>query len=102
MLPWQLVQHWFYSFPPTKAYYVLDEFMLGGCVQETSKKQINKAIASADMLQEVRMYVGAYIVTLIIDYWLSSSDIFSLVYCLFLCSSSLVRRQRILKPHKHY
>ena len=35
-----------------KAYYVLDEFMLGGCVQETSKRQINKAIASADMLQE--------------------------------------------------
>ena len=35
-----------------KAYFVLDEFLLGGMVQETSKKQVNKAIASADMLQE--------------------------------------------------
>ena len=39
--------------PPIQAYFVLDEFLLGGMVQETSKKQVNKAIASADMLQEV-------------------------------------------------
>lgn len=42
---------------PPQAYFVLDEFLLGGMVQETSKKQVNKAIASADMLQEVSVHV---------------------------------------------
>jgi AP-1 complex subunit sigma 1/2 len=35
-----------------QAYYVLDEFLLGGAVQETSKKQVSKAVASSDTLQE--------------------------------------------------
>ncbi|KAL2087759.1 hypothetical protein ACEWY4_016587 [Coilia grayii] len=37
-----------------KAYYILDEFILGGEAQETSKKNVLKAIEQADMLQEVR------------------------------------------------
>uniref|UniRef100_A0A8C1WGU6 AP complex subunit sigma n=1 Tax=Cyprinus carpio TaxID=7962 RepID=A0A8C1WGU6_CYPCA len=36
-----------------KAYYILDEFILGGEAQETSKKNVLKAIEQADMLQEV-------------------------------------------------
>lgn len=36
-----------------KAYYILDEFILGGEAQETSKKIVLKAIEQADMLQEV-------------------------------------------------
>uniref|UniRef100_A0A1I8HRR9 AP complex subunit sigma n=1 Tax=Macrostomum lignano TaxID=282301 RepID=A0A1I8HRR9_9PLAT len=35
-----------------KAYFMLDEFMLGGEVQETSKKNVLKAIAAQDLLQE--------------------------------------------------
>ncbi|XP_075914161.1 AP-1 complex subunit sigma-2-like isoform X2 [Petromyzon marinus] len=35
-----------------KAYYILDEFLLGGEVQETSKKDVLKAIELADQLQE--------------------------------------------------
>lgn len=32
---------------------MLDEFLIGGEVQETSKKNVLKAIAAQDMLQEV-------------------------------------------------
>ncbi|XP_035704695.1 AP-1 complex subunit sigma-2 isoform X4 [Folsomia candida] len=35
-----------------KAYFILDEFLLGGEVQETSKKNVLKAIAAQDLLQE--------------------------------------------------
>ncbi|PAA61949.1 hypothetical protein BOX15_Mlig005946g2, partial [Macrostomum lignano] len=35
-----------------KAYFMLDEFILGGEVQETSKKNVLKAIAAQDLLQE--------------------------------------------------
>lgn len=38
-----------------QSYYILDEFLLGGEVQETSKKNVLKAIAAQDMLQEVRL-----------------------------------------------
>lgn len=38
-----------------KAYFILDEFILAGEVQETSKKQVLKAIAAQDLLQEVRI-----------------------------------------------
>uniref|UniRef100_A0A8I4A1L5 AP complex subunit sigma n=1 Tax=Callithrix jacchus TaxID=9483 RepID=A0A8I4A1L5_CALJA len=37
-----------------KAYFILDEFLLGGEVQETSKKNVLKAIEQADLLQEPR------------------------------------------------
>ena len=46
---------------------MLDEFLLGGMVQETSKKQVNKAIASADMLQEVSVCAGSTPVQLWVD-----------------------------------
>ena len=36
-----------------KAYFMLDEFIIGGEVQETSKKNVLKAIAAQDLLQEV-------------------------------------------------
>ena len=34
---------------------MLDELLLGGEVQETSKKNVLKAIAAQDLLQEVRL-----------------------------------------------
>ena len=34
---------------------MLDEFIIGGEVQETSKKNVLKAIAAQDLLQEVRI-----------------------------------------------
>lgn len=37
-----------------KAYFILDEFIIGGEVQETSKRSAVKAIEESDMLQEVR------------------------------------------------
>lgn len=36
-----------------KAYFILDEFVMGGEVQDTSKKSVLKAIEQADLLQEV-------------------------------------------------
>uniref|UniRef100_A0A672GLX3 AP-1 complex subunit sigma-2 n=2 Tax=Salarias fasciatus TaxID=181472 RepID=A0A672GLX3_SALFA len=39
-----------------KAYFILDEFLLGGEAQETSKKNVLKAIEQADLLQEVRLH----------------------------------------------
>lgn len=35
-----------------KAYYMLDELLVGGEISETSKKNVLKAIAAQDMLQE--------------------------------------------------
>merc|ERR1712210_339147 len=35
-----------------KAYFMLDELLLGGEIQETSKKNVLKAIAAQDLLQE--------------------------------------------------
>lgn len=55
----------FFFFPPyqvceldiifnfEKAYFILDEFIIGGEIQETSKKTAVKAIEDSDMLQEV-------------------------------------------------
>lgn len=36
-----------------KAYFILDEFIMGGEIQETSKKSAVKAMEDSDMLQEV-------------------------------------------------
>uniref|UniRef100_A0A8C9G934 AP complex mu/sigma subunit domain-containing protein n=1 Tax=Pavo cristatus TaxID=9049 RepID=A0A8C9G934_PAVCR len=38
-----------------KAYFILDEFIIGGEVQDTSKRSAVKAIEDSDMLQEVRL-----------------------------------------------
>ena len=38
-----------------KAYFILDEFLMGGEIQDTSKKSVLKAIEQADLLQEVHM-----------------------------------------------
>jgi len=35
-----------------KAYFILDELLIGGEVQETSKKSVLKAISAQDMIQE--------------------------------------------------
>ncbi|XP_045431488.1 AP-1 complex subunit sigma-3 isoform X2 [Pipistrellus kuhlii] len=37
-----------------KAYFILDEFIIGGEIQETSKKSAVKAIEDSDMLQELQ------------------------------------------------
>ena len=39
-----------------KAYFMLDELLLGGEVQETSKKNVLKAIAAQDLMQEVKCF----------------------------------------------
>ncbi|XP_057714246.1 AP-1 complex subunit sigma-2-like isoform X1 [Corythoichthys intestinalis] len=35
-----------------KAYFILDEFLMGGEIQETSKQIVNRCIEASDMLQE--------------------------------------------------
>lgn len=40
-----------------QAYYILDEFLLGGEIQESSKKNVLKAIASHDILDEVYVFM---------------------------------------------
>ncbi|XP_078311042.1 AP-1 complex subunit sigma-2 isoform X4 [Crassostrea virginica] len=42
-----------------KAYFMLDELLLGGEVQETSKKNVLKAIAAQDLLQEDEAFESA-------------------------------------------
>ncbi|XP_044756733.1 AP-1 complex subunit sigma-2 isoform X3 [Coccinella septempunctata] len=42
-----------------KAYFILDELLLGGEIQETSKKIVLKAIAAQDLLQEDEAVEGA-------------------------------------------
>jgi len=45
-----------------KAYFMLDELILGGEIQETSKKNVLKAISAQDLLQEVNyVYVDVVI-----------------------------------------
>ena len=45
-----------------KAYFMLDELILGGEIQETSKKNVLKAISAQDLLQEVNyVYVDEVI-----------------------------------------
>jgi len=39
-----------------KAYFILDEFLMGGEIQDTSKKSVLKAIEQADLLQEVTQF----------------------------------------------
>lgn len=43
-----------------KAYFILDEFLLAGEVQETSKKQVLKAISAQDLLQEEETRQGLF------------------------------------------
>ena len=38
-----------------KAYYMLDELLIGGEIQETSKKNVLKAIAAQDLVQDEEM-----------------------------------------------
>ena len=45
-----------------KAYFMLDELLIGGEVQETSKKNVLKAIAAQDLLQEVENLPKCYTV----------------------------------------
>lgn len=40
-----------------KAYFILDELLVGGYIQETSKKNVLKAIAAQDLVQEVSLFV---------------------------------------------
>ncbi|XP_055621954.1 AP-1 complex subunit sigma-2 isoform X4 [Toxorhynchites rutilus septentrionalis] len=42
-----------------KAYFILDELLVGGEIQETSKKNVLKAIAAQDVLQEEETVDGA-------------------------------------------
>lgn len=39
-----------------KAYFIFDEFILGGEVQETSKKSVLKSVNDQDVIQEVRTH----------------------------------------------
>lgn len=43
-----------------KAYFILDELLIGGEMQETSKKNVLKAIAAQDNIQEVSTPDDAY------------------------------------------
>lgn len=52
-----------------KAYFILDEFLLGGEAQETSKKNVLKAIEQADLLQEVRHLMSSSMLTATIPYF---------------------------------
>ena len=46
-----------------KAYFMLDELLIGGEVQETSKKNVLKAIAAQDLLQEVEIRMLHCVIT---------------------------------------
>ena len=40
--------------PIVQAFYMLDELLVGGEIQESSKKNIIRAVTAQDVLQEVR------------------------------------------------
>lgn len=47
---------------------MLDELILGGEIQETSKKNVLKAISAQDLLQEVRKsFLSAHITPLLLS-----------------------------------
>jgi hypothetical protein len=43
-----------------KAYFIFDEFILGGEIQETSKKCVLKAINDQDVIQEVSFSTDSF------------------------------------------
>ena len=50
---------------------MLDELILGGEIQETSKKNVLKAISAQDLLQEVcKFFPFSYTIPLIIKNWI--------------------------------
>ncbi len=54
-----------------KAYFMWDEFVIGGDVQETSKKNVLKAISDQDMIQEVIISIRLFIfysILALVDY----------------------------------
>lgn len=55
-----------------KAYFILDEFLMGGEIQDTSKKSVLKAIEQADLLQEVT-WASPTTVGDVFSVWLSFS-----------------------------
>lgn len=57
-----------------KAYFILDEFLMGGEIQDTSKKSVLKAIEQADLLQEVTL---ASSMVRIIRVWVSALSHFA-------------------------
>ncbi|MBN3279587.1 AP1S2 protein, partial [Polyodon spathula] len=65
-----------------KAYFILDEFLLGGEAQETSKKNVLKAIEQADLLQEVRYGEFPHLCTLACSASVRGTPITSLVLTL--------------------
>ncbi|XP_055521122.1 AP-1 complex subunit sigma-1A isoform X1 [Leucoraja erinacea] len=43
-----------------KAYFILDEFIMGGEIQDTSKKNVLKAIEQADLMQEHLQFIPTH------------------------------------------
>jgi hypothetical protein len=70
-----------------KAYFMWDEFVLGGDVQETSKKNVLKAISDQDMIQEVIYYACILFLFLTKELVLS---------CLFLTNSKITDLNNII------
>ena len=68
-----------------KAYFMLDELLLGGEIQETSKKNILKAIAAQDLLQEVSCILQGmqYVFVIVVNF--SSSDFVQLILFALIC-----------------
>lgn len=44
-----------------KAYFILDEFLMTGEIQETSKQSIAKSVEASDMLQEVKITLHIFV-----------------------------------------
>lgn len=57
-----------------KAYFILDEFLMGGEIQDTSKKSVLKAIEQADLLQEVSWPLQSLFSPLLSTYLLGLYD----------------------------
>ena len=57
-----------------KAYFILDELLIGGEIQETSKKAVLKAISAQDMIQEVSLLTRSSL-RFISDFFLSNPSV---------------------------
>ena len=72
-----------------KAHFVLDEFIIGGEVQESSQKSVITAIAQQDILQEVCRVVHSYVThAVIFHYCTATSELLTKMF-VFICFTCL-------------
>lgn len=88
-----------------KAYFILDEFMMGGEILETSKSSVARAIEASDMLQEVSImgwHRCPHLFTIIHTNPFKWNFLISVVVCYSASTQRLIRDQVVSVLMKKY